>query len=74
MSQLEHDGLYKLQVDDDVARVTLNRPESMNSINATQETSLANGLVPETESWLSCMSSDECKERTRGFVREEGKA
>jgi len=41
------------------------------AINATQETGLAAGLVLETESWLSCMLSDEWKEKTQGFVRKE---
>ena len=33
MSSLEHDGLYRLLVEEGVARLTLNRPESMNAIN-----------------------------------------
>lgn len=44
------------------------------AMNATQETGLASGLVLETESWLSCMLSEEWKERTQGFVRKERKS
>jgi enoyl-CoA hydratase/carnithine racemase len=33
MSAWEHDGLYRLQVEDAIACLTLNRPEAMNAIN-----------------------------------------
>ncbi|MCC6198453.1 MAG: enoyl-CoA hydratase/isomerase family protein [Burkholderiales bacterium] len=44
------------------------------AINASQETGLAAGLLVENESWLSCMLSDEWKEKTEGFARGERKA
>ena len=40
MSQFEHDGLCRLQVEDGVATITLNRPEAMNAINGA----LSSGL------------------------------
>jgi enoyl-CoA hydratase/carnithine racemase len=44
------------------------------SINTSQETGLAGGLLFENESWLSCMLSDEWKEKTSGFAKGERKA